>query len=116
MKAAITTKVIPAYAKFARFLQDTYLPACRGPIGAIALPQGREFYRNRVSYFTTVNVAPEELHETGIQENRRIRAEMNAIREAVKFDGDLEKFLKHLRTDERDSDGGLHKDARSMYR
>jgi uncharacterized protein (DUF885 family) len=96
---AIETSVVPAYHKFANFLKQEYLPACRGPIGAAAMPAGREFYRDRIRRFTTINISPEELHQTGLKENARIRAEMNAIREAVNFDGDLPAFLEHLRTD-----------------
>ncbi len=99
IRGAIRDSVVPAYARFADFLQREYLPACRGPIAAAAMPGGREFYRDRVHRFTTIDITPEELHETGVRENARIRAEMEAIREAVQFDGDLPAFLKHLRTD-----------------
>ncbi|MFK8111307.1 MAG: DUF885 family protein [Rubripirellula sp.] len=97
--AAIQSSVIPSYAKFADYLQKEYLPNCRGPIGAAAMPNGREFYRDRVKYFTTIDITPEELHQTGLRENARIRAEMEAIRKAVEFEGDLPAFLEHLRTD-----------------
>lgn len=99
IRDAIRADVVPAYRKFATFLKEEYLPACRGPIGADAMPSGREFYRDRVRRFTTIEVSPEELHATGLKENARIRKEMNAIREAVNFDGDLPDFLAHLRTD-----------------
>ena len=99
IRAAIESSVIPSYQRFAKFLEEDYLPACRGPIGANSLPDGREFYSDRVRRFTTIDISPEELHETGIRENARIRAEMEAIRERVGFDGDLPAFLEHLRTD-----------------
>jgi uncharacterized protein (DUF885 family) len=99
IRKAITSSVVPAYRRFAKFLKDEYLPACRGPVGAAALPNGREFYLDRVRYFTTIEITPEELHETGLRENARIRDEMNAIRKTVGFKGDLEAFVQHLRTD-----------------
>lgn len=99
IRDAINTSVVPAYRKFADFLRSEYLPACRGPVGATALPKGRQFYRDRIRRFTTIQITPLELHETGLQENSRIRAEMDAIRQAVNFDGDLPAFLRHLRTD-----------------
>lgn len=99
IKAAIASSVVPAYRRFADFLRKEYLPACRGPIGAASLPRGREFYRDRVRRFTTLDITPEELHETGIRENARIRNEMEAIRESVGFEGDLAAFVHHLRTD-----------------
>jgi uncharacterized protein (DUF885 family) len=99
LRAAIGSSVVPAYQRLADFLRDEYLPACRGPIAATALPDGRSFYRDRVQRFTTLDLSPEEIHQTGLRENSRIRAEMEAIRTAVKFAGDLPAFLEHLRTD-----------------
>jgi uncharacterized protein (DUF885 family) len=95
----IKKSVVPSYKRFRDFLQSEYLPACRGPIATAALPNGRQFYRDRIRRFTTLDFTPEQLHETGIRENARIRAEMEAIREKVQFDGDLPSFLSHLRTD-----------------
>jgi uncharacterized protein (DUF885 family) len=99
IRGAIETSVVPAYRRFAEFLDKEYLPACRGQIGAASLPRGREFYQDRVRRFTTLDLTPEELHETGIRENARIRGEMETIRESVGFEGDLDAFLLHLRTD-----------------
>tara|TARA_R110002049_G_scaffold4601_5_gene32701 strand:+ start:977896 stop:979725 length:1830 start_codon:yes stop_codon:yes gene_type:complete len=96
---AVSTHVVPSYERFAQFLHDEYLPHCRGSIGASSLPRGRELYRDRVRRFTTLDLTPEAIHETGIRENKRIRSEMDAIRQRVTFDGDLPAFIKHLRTD-----------------
>lgn len=98
---AVKSSVIPSYAKFAEFLTNEYLPACRGTISASALPRGREYYQNQIERFTTIQVSPEQLHQTGLNENQRIRNEMNSIRKRVGFEGDLESFLEHLRTDPR---------------
>ena len=99
IRGAITNNVVPAYEKFAKFLREEYLPACRGQVGASAMPEGRAFYRDRIRRFTTIDITPEQLHETGLNENSRIRAEMEAIRASVGFEGDLPAFLQHLRTD-----------------
>ncbi len=99
IRAAIKESVVPAYKRFAEFLKKEYLPALRGPIGASALPDGRAFYRDRIERFTTLELTPEQIHETGVAENARIRSEMEAIRESVGFEGDLKAFLTHLRTD-----------------
>ncbi|EMI22531.1 secreted protein containing DUF885, bacterial [Rhodopirellula maiorica SM1] len=99
IEAAIESSVIPSYQRLADFLKDEYLPACRGTIGASSLPNGRAFYRNRTRHFTTLDIAPEEVHEIGRRENKRIRQEMEAIREQLNFAGDLPTFIQHLRTD-----------------
>jgi len=99
LKDAIRTSVVPSYEKFSRFLRTEYLPACRGTISASALPRGRDFYRNQIEHFTTMRMTPEQLHQTGIKENARIREEMNMVREKVGFKKDLPAFLEHLRTE-----------------
>lgn len=99
IRDAIRTSVVPSYKRFAEFLTKEYVPACRGSIGASALPRGGEFYRDRILRFTTLQLTPDELHQTGIQENARIRQEMESIVKATEFDGDLNTFVKYLRTD-----------------
>ncbi|MCA9261963.1 MAG: DUF885 domain-containing protein, partial [Planctomycetales bacterium] len=98
-RQAISTFVIPAYARFGDFLGDEYAPRARGSIGASALPHGRDFYRHRVRRFTTLDVSPEEVHQIGLQEVARIREEMQAIITRVEFEGDFAAFLEHLRSD-----------------
>jgi uncharacterized protein (DUF885 family) len=98
---AIETVVVPAYREFAEFMKQEYLPAARGSIGASALPGGREFYRYRVRHFTTLDITPEEVHQLGHSEVKRIRAEMDGVIEASGFKGSFEEFLQYLRTDER---------------
>lgn len=97
--AVIRATVVPGFRRFHDFLRDEYLPACRSPIGASALPKGREFYRHRVRRFTTLDVTPEQVHETGLAEVKRLRAEMQQIIDAQKFSGDFKAFVEHLRTD-----------------
>ncbi|WP_404309761.1 DUF885 domain-containing protein [Neorhodopirellula lusitana] len=96
---AIATSVAPAYRRFAEFLRTEYIPASRTSIAAAALPQGREFYRDRIERFTTLALSPAEVHAIGVRENERIRREMEAIRVKVNFQGDLPAFVEHLRTD-----------------
>ncbi|QDT01740.1 hypothetical protein K227x_01070 [Rubripirellula lacrimiformis] len=99
IRDAIRTSVVPAYRRFADFLETEYVPACRGAIGASALPRGARFYRDRILRFTTLELGPDEVHQRGVRENARIRKEMEAIIEDVEFDGTFDEFLHHLRTD-----------------
>ena len=101
IESALDSSVIPAYQRFAEFLRTEYLPACRGPVGASAMPMGREFYLDRIRRFTTIQISPEELHQTGLRENARIRTEMELIKQNVEFKGTLDEFLEHLRTEPR---------------
>ncbi len=96
---AIRSSVVPGYEAFGKFMTDEYLPVARGTIAATALPNGRDFYRHRVRRFTTLDIIPEEVHELGLKEVARIRAEMRGVPSKVGFEGSYEDFVEHLRTD-----------------
>ena len=94
---AIQNSIVPGYAAFLEFMASEYVPGARGTIGASALPDGRAFYRHRVQRFTTLELSPEEVHQIGLSEVKRIRAEMQAVIVGVAFTGTLADFIKHLR-------------------
>lgn len=96
---AIATSVVPAYRKLLAFMQDEYVPNCRGTVGASALPSGREYYRHCVQSHTTLDISPEEVHVRGLQEVERIRGEMDDVIREVGFEGDFAEFVEHLRND-----------------
>jgi len=96
---AIKNKIVPAYRKFAEFFETEYLPACPEKIGASQLPRGQELYALRARQFTTTRMTPQEIHDMGLAEVRRIRAEMESIVKQVGFQGSFPQFLEFLRTD-----------------
>lgn len=100
-REAIAEHVVPSYEKFLKFMQDEYVPNCRGSIAASALPNGRDYYRHRVRLFTTLDVTPDEVHATGQSEVKRIRAEMDQIIKKVGFEGDFAAFVAYLRKEPR---------------
>ncbi len=77
--AAIQKDVLPAYARFARFLQSTYIPAGRVEPGAWALPEGDAYYAFRVRQSTTTDLTPAQIHQTGLDEVARDEAAILAI-------------------------------------
>ena len=99
-KAAIADVLIPAYERFRQFMAEEYEPSFRDSVGISAVPGGREFYRHRVRKYTTLDVTPEEVHQTGLAEVKRIRAEMDDIIKQVEFEGDFAAFTDFLRNDE----------------
>jgi uncharacterized protein (DUF885 family) len=71
-----------------------------GPHGVWKLPQGDEYYKSQIEFWTTVpGLTADEIHATGLAEVARIRGEMESIKEKVGFQGDLQAFFRHLRTD-----------------
>jgi uncharacterized protein (DUF885 family) len=97
----ITKAVVPAYKKFKDFFVKEYLPASFEKVGIWQLPQGQEMYAYFARTFTTTNLTPQQIHDIGQSEVKRIRAEMEAIMAKVNFKGTLQDFFKHLRTDPR---------------
>ena len=96
---AIETHALPAYKALADFLRNEYMAAPRETVGISAVPGGREFYRALVRYHTTLETTPEEVHQVGLDEVARIRAEMDEIIAETGFEGSFAEFLDYLRTD-----------------
>ncbi|MFK8016206.1 MAG: DUF885 family protein, partial [Gammaproteobacteria bacterium] len=96
---AVKNVVIPAYRKLLAFVDDEYLPASRDSVGAWDLPDGATFYARRVKDFTTTELTPDEVHDIGLSEVKRLREQMQLIIEQVEFDGSFAEFLEFLRTD-----------------
>jgi uncharacterized protein (DUF885 family) len=95
-------QVIPAYAEIRDFMHERYVPNARDTLGASELPDGEAYYAALVRYYTTVDSAtPDGIHERGVREVARIRAEMNDVIAETGFDGSFDDFLEFLRTDPR---------------
>ena len=98
--AAIAETVMPAYRDYLRFFTDEYIPGARESLGASALENGRAYYEDLTRFFTSLDDAtPDGIHELGLREVARIRAEMDDIIEQVDFDGTFAEFIEFLRTD-----------------
>ncbi|HCV04247.1 DUF885 domain-containing protein [Pseudoalteromonas sp. APAL1] len=95
----IKEQVIPAYQGYLTFFNNEYQPGARTEIGISSTPNGKAFYENRARYYTTTDMTPKEIHELGLQEVARIRAEMEKIIEQVGFEGSFADFVHFLRTD-----------------
>ena len=98
--AAIAGTVIPAYQEFLRFFTEEYIPGARQSLGASELQDGRAYYEDLTRFFTSLDDAdPDEIHELGLREVARIRAEMEEVIEQTEFDGTFAEFIEFLRTD-----------------
>jgi uncharacterized protein (DUF885 family) len=74
--AAIRDSVLPAYAKFAKFVKDDYAPHGRTEVGMWALPDGVHRYNVRIRESTTTNLTADQIHEIGLREVARIEGEL----------------------------------------
>ncbi|TDP27254.1 uncharacterized protein (DUF885 family) [Idiomarina aquatica] len=99
-RQVIDEQVMPAYDDYFTFMVSEYLPNARESVGASELPEGNAFYKNRIEHYTTTDLSADEIHNIGLQEVARIRAEMLRVIEQTGFDGDFDAFVNFLRTDE----------------
>ena len=93
----ITGTLNPAYAKHAAFYRSDYAPNCAKADGVSAQPGGREYYAFRVRAETTTNLTPDQIHQIGLDESKRIRAAMEAVAKQAGF-ASREAFIQDLRT------------------
>lgn len=98
-KNLITTYINPSYKKLENFIREEYLPVARTTSGIVALPNGVKMYDYAIRSYTTTHKTPEELFNTGLSEVKRIRSEMEKVKEQVKYTGTLESFFKYTKTD-----------------
>jgi uncharacterized protein (DUF885 family) len=98
--AAVRDGVLPAYARFARFVEEEYAPRGRAEAGIWALPDGAARYAFRVKESTTTTLTPDELHALGLREVERIEGEMLAAARKAGF-RDLASFRAAIAVDPR---------------
>ena len=99
--------------EFESFFTSEYLPKCRDSIGASEMRDGAAWYAHQLKVHTTTSKSAKEIHETGLAEVARIRAEMLEViartdwysadpaRAAMKDDARFAAFIQYLRTDPR---------------
>jgi uncharacterized protein (DUF885 family) len=97
MLDAIGKEVLPAYKRFARFLEVSYVPAGREQPGISALPDGAKYYAFNIRRTTTTNLTAEQIHQIGLDEVKRDEAEMLTIAQKLGFP-DLKTFRASLKT------------------
>ncbi|MFM7132937.1 MAG: DUF885 domain-containing protein [Planctomycetota bacterium] len=102
-----------ALTRFEAFVNDEYLPRCRESVGAASVDNGAAWYAHQLRVHTTTEMTPKEIHETGLAEVARIRAEMMQViartdwqaadpaRAAMPEDERFAAFVAYLRTDPR---------------
>ncbi|MDT7832329.1 DUF885 domain-containing protein [Flavobacteriaceae bacterium S356] len=99
-KTAIEKNVVSQFKKIKTFFETEYLPATRTTLGVSETPNGKEYYQNRINFYTTsTTYTAEDIHQIGLKEVARIKAEMRKIIKEVNFKGSFADFLKFLRTD-----------------
>jgi uncharacterized protein (DUF885 family) len=100
-RTIIETRIRPALQAFTHVVETEVLPVAKPAIGALNLPDGREYYAYLARSYTTTRLTPDQIHKIGVDEVARIREEMQQEMAAAGFKGTFPEFLKFLRTDSR---------------
>ncbi len=95
----IAEEMMPRRAAFVKFLEEEYLPKARAEMGIGSLPGGKDYYVAIARHHTTTNMTPDEIHELGLSEVKRIRGLMDGVMKETGFKGTFAEFLAFLRTD-----------------
>ncbi len=93
---AISLQVLPAYMRFARFLEVSYVPAGRTDPGISSLPDGAEYYQFLIRRTTTTELTADQIHQIGLDEVKKDEAEMLTIAQKLGFQ-DLPSFRASLK-------------------
>ena len=98
-KAAIKNELNVAHTKLANFFKNEYLPKARTTSGVSYLPNGLNYYKFCVKEWTTTNKTLDEIYSIGLSEVKRIREEMEEIKNSTGYKGDLKSFFELMKTD-----------------
>ncbi len=87
------------FNKLLSFLKNEYLDNAREDIAISSIKNGKVYYQDRTKYFTTLDLSPDEVFNTGQREVGRIRNEMQSIIDSLDYDESFDEFVHFLRTD-----------------
>ena len=96
-KALITTRLNPSYDGWAKTYRTELAGKCRQSVAISALPQGKDYYAFLIRQQTTTNFSADEIHQLGLREVARIRAEMEAVAKKAGF-ASREAMIADMRT------------------
>jgi len=91
--------VIPAYTRLLAFFRTEYVPHARTTLAAEALPDGKDYYRQQIRAYTTLDLDPDAIHKIGLEQVAKIHADMLQTMHDTGFKGSFAEFLHFLRTD-----------------
>jgi uncharacterized protein (DUF885 family) len=92
-------EIAPAVTRFAEYIETDYLPRARQKIALSENPNGEQCYPALVRSFATIRPSADEIHQAGLEQIARIRAEMQVVIDEHFGGGSIEDFLRRVSTD-----------------
>ncbi len=97
-RAAIAD-IMRVHTRLRDFLRDEYYPQARANVGLSQMRGGVALYAKLIEDTTTLPLSPDYLHDLGLSEVERIKAELETVKAEVGFEGTLGEFFDYVRTD-----------------
>jgi uncharacterized protein (DUF885 family) len=87
----------PSYERLITWVETEIPKSDEIATGVGRFPNGEAFYNYRLASSTTTDMTADEVHELGLVEVARLRAEMEQIMHSVGFEGGLQEFFVFIR-------------------
>lgn len=95
----LSGEVLAAYDEVRAWLEQDIANTSEEPQGVWALPDGENYYNQRLARMTTLELTADEIHNIGLSEVERLLAEMEAVKQQTDFEGTLQEFFVYVRED-----------------
>ena len=96
-RSALVDNLALGYQNLIAFMNDDIKNTSESAQGVHALPDGAAYYEYRLKSITTTDMSAEEIHQLGLDEVKRIRGEMEVIKEKDGFEGTLQEYFAKIR-------------------
>jgi uncharacterized protein (DUF885 family) len=96
---ALIKQVRPAYLDFIAFFQKQQKRA-KTDHGVWKLPRGHEYYKTLVKRHTTTDFTPEQIHQMGLDNVKRLQNEMRDLLKQMNYKGSLQSFFEKIRKED----------------
>lgn len=103
VRSALINDFGPGYDDLIAFMTDDLENTREEALGVHALPEGDEFYKYRLKSITTTDMTADQIHQLGLDEVKRIRGEMEVIKEKDGFKGTLQEYFAYIRDSKDDA-------------
>lgn len=98
-RKVIFEKVGPSIRQALNYVEKDYRPRQRAGDGIHGLEGGAAYYQDQLHFYTSLELSPRQVHETGLAEVSRIRSEMQKVIEESGFEGSFAEFQNFLKSD-----------------
>jgi uncharacterized protein (DUF885 family) len=99
IRAIVRDEVYPADAAFLERIKGPYLEATRTQPGIWSAPNGAAIYRSQILRWTTLELDPQEVHDSGLAELEEIETERRVLSNAAGFGDDTAAYRESLAAD-----------------